>query len=274
MSFSGFVICDCYQKGKTTEPPYKEYMVFDEDGLYLEFPDNPNATEKDWDDEFEKEREFNHWKDTACPHEEMEYVYENIANNMGMSGFRAFIAENGGEKEYPVLSKYLPESNGGCLPANKAQDAYNELQKLQHNNKKIDKVVLRNKKTDEIIMIGDYDDDIPFGFFDKNKMFLLSNEGFHILEEKETEQYYIIFQSTDFTEYIENEKNTTFVCNKTKRGLSNCSMSLRNDMGESVNEYIVEKKQYDSSFYWNSVIVSLEKLLIGSIEVGNPVHWC
>lgn len=38
MSYSAYVICNCYQNGKTTDPPHKEFLRFDEEGLYLDIP--------------------------------------------------------------------------------------------------------------------------------------------------------------------------------------------------------------------------------------------
>ncbi len=101
MSYSAFVICNCFQKGKAIEPPRKEYVKFYEDGLYLDIPEN--LRKKDEQLVFQIDSDFDKWKNTACVHNEMELCYEYLSNNLGMGEFREVIKRLGCEKRFPNL---------------------------------------------------------------------------------------------------------------------------------------------------------------------------
>ena len=282
MSYGAYVICRCYQDGKTSKPPYQEYVKFDKDGFYLDYPSpNDDASEEEWDAYFEKESEFEQWKENACPHKEMEQAYESIANSMGMGEFRHFIEINGGNQQFPILSKGLPKANGGIMSTEDAQKAFDELQMLKRLNVAMDKIVLREKESQAMVMIGDYDQPIPFAFFDKDKMFFLNNQGFYILERMEengAENHYVLFHATQFYTLFVEEHKIAFCKYDENNQLEvfYASMGLR-DAKQSKGErtdFEVVKETVHGADYWSSVIDSLEIVFKASIETKNPVHWC
>lgn len=130
MSYSGYVICNCYMDGLTVDPPYKEFVRFDEDGLYLMVPED--IWEKNTEQALRMEAEFDDWKFTACEHEEMELAHEYLSNIIGMGSFRHVVNELGGKDRFPILSTYLPTVNGGILAAEFAKQLFGELTELEN----------------------------------------------------------------------------------------------------------------------------------------------
>lgn len=280
MSYSSFVVCRCYQDGKTSVPPFPELVVLDEDGLSLDIPETDLHTDEDWALYFEKQNQFDEWKHTACPHEAMEYAEAWLANGMGMAGFKSYLYSQGGMEVFPVLLKELPSANGGCMPASQAEKALHELHYLKGLKVPMEKIVLREKESKNVIMIGDYEDTIPFAFFDLNKKMILDNRGFFIVETKEVdgvENDYILFQAMEFSTVVVEEKRIAY-CDHHAKSLrigSYFPMQLgENKPLETETAYEVVKEIYQSDSYWNYIVEALEKICKAAVETQNPVHWC
>lgn len=280
MSYSSFVVCRCYQDGKTSVPPFAELVVLDEDGLSLNISETDLHTDEDWALYFEKQNQFDAWKNTACPHEAMEYAKAWLANGMGMAGFKSYLYSQGGTEVFPILLQELPSANGGCMSASQAEKALDELRYLKELKVPMEKIVLREKETQNIIMIGDYEDTIPFAFFDTNKKMILDNRGFFIVETKEVagvENDYILFQATEFSTVVAEEKRIAY-CDHQAKSLrigSYFPVQLgEHKPVETETAYEVVKEIYQSDSYWKYIIEALEKICIAAVETQNPVHWC
>ncbi|WP_300675502.1 hypothetical protein [Soonwooa sp.] len=280
MSYHGFVVCRCYQDGKTIAPPFPELVILDDDGIGYNISEDNLKTDEEWNDYFDKNDLLDQWKRTACPHEDMEISSEHICNSAGMSGFRNYLFEQGGNEKFPTLSKELPTHNGGAMSASQSEKALAELQLLKSLQPKIDKIVLRETKSHDVIMIGDYNETIRFGFFDYNKSLVLDSRGFFILEKKKiggVENEYILFHAKEFSTVVVDEKRVAFIDEHAK-GLNIGSyfpIQLgENKPAETEIAYEVVKEEFDGDDYWMSVIESLENLCKASIETQNPVHWC
>lgn len=95
-------------------------MIDDDGELTLDFP--KLGHEEDY-------ARFNEWMETGavCEHPGMEYVNIRISNWGGVRYFQAALEEAGWD-QFPTLHAYLPEANGGQLPASAASAAMEELQ--------------------------------------------------------------------------------------------------------------------------------------------------
>jgi hypothetical protein len=120
MGLGAFVSCRCWQDGLASAPPVpRELITRDEDfELCLSAPYEGNER---------LYREFEEWiARRACRHENMEQASVRVANWGGYRLFQAALAAAGWE-HLPTLRAYLPQHNGGTLPAEAAARAIAEL---------------------------------------------------------------------------------------------------------------------------------------------------
>lgn len=278
MSYSAFVICDCYQKGKTIEPPHKEYVKFDKEGLYIDIPDDLWKKEKK--KVFQMDNDFESWKNNACEHEEMELCHEHLSNNLGMEEFRENVKNLGGKVKYPVLTKYLPKVNGGILPAKYALDALKELIELKKEKHTEERVNLVEKQTNELIATVNAETHLFFVFTKyKNNTYYygIDNQGFFILrniKENEEEKLYVVFRSNSFRQKEISENETLFIDNKTNDVFC-CSVNLSMNQNKTDDfiEFIIKKEKVQSLSRYKFMIESLMNLTRASLKTGNPIHW-
>lgn len=272
MSFSAYVICNCYKDGKTTEPPYKEYLTTNEDEIAIHLP-NPI-----WDDEdlyLKMHNEFDEWKSTACEHPEMDFSFEHLTNNSGMSAFRHMIHRFGGIEKYPILTQYLPTTNEGTLPAECAHKALQELNLLELENTLEQLVILKEKSQGIIIAAGSIDKYHPFIFngpftfaIHKNVFFILEN-----VKNDEKQTFNILFQSTHFSQEIWND-SYKYIDKQTGHSFK-CPVQLHPIEDECLTNYdfLVTFEQHTIAYEYGYLLEPLKKLANASIITGNPIHW-
>lgn len=276
MGYNAFVVCNCYKEGKTTAPPYKEFLYEDEEGLGLELK---SIHDQDKTEYYQRHQEFDAWKQKACPHENLELANERLANSSGMTSFKAILHDFGGEKRFPILIKYLPTSNDGNLPSECAEMALKELCDLQQEPSTEKKIVLRlstgelrwttNLKYSTIFLTTGFKRE-QFGL-DKDGFFILAKRGF--LWFKATK---LVFRSKHFkqiplennkVQFIDTNSQKTFTC--TPYLYSETKDSPRQDFEFYVrieNALIADEYQY--------IIEPLIKLTTASMASGNPIIWC
>lgn len=275
MSYSGFVICRCYQDGKTSKPPYEEYVVFDENGLNFDYP-YPEKDEN-WDDFYQKDDAFEDWKNNSCPHKEMEYADEFLSNSSGMTTFREALQLSGGLDKFPTILAELPTCNGGCMPANKAKKVLEELDLFEKCNQKQTKIYLKNKVTDKVIAVCEEDNYSLFAFFDIDYLYALDKNGFFILRrelENDEEVYYEVFRSKNFRIVNDAAKKTTVIEENSIQRFRG-GIPMEENIGyPSVQYYDLEIKEVIVSDYCSFITEPLRKLAKASVATGNPIHWC
>src|SRR5689334_16854084 len=111
MSYSGRVPCSCVRDGLVSPPADGFAPTFDECGdLVVEPADGETAYG---------------WLRDACPHEFQDAAHEFLANAWGMAEFRTSVRDLG---RHHVLIRWLPTSNGGCIPASDVGAALAELE--------------------------------------------------------------------------------------------------------------------------------------------------
>ena len=276
MSYSAYVVCECHKLGKTIEPPHKEFLRFDEEGLYLDIPDY--LREKDEDAFFQMYSDFDEWERTACEHEEMKLADEYLSNISGMGAFRYVVNELGGEDKYPILTKYLPTANGGILPNEFAQQALEEITLLENEKTIEEKVLLIEKSTKSLIVSVSSDTYQLFIFTAQNKNnYGIDKDGFFIIENvKENDKIlsYVMFRSNNFIQKVISKDTYKFTDKESDTSFE-CSASLYSIEGEGTIDYEFEitKEKVGIAEEYDYMIVPLKKLLNASIISGNPIHW-
>jgi hypothetical protein len=118
MGLDATVMCNCFQSGKTTPPPFsREWLEIDAEG-YLNL-----KNEHDSDDNWGKKYE---WEQSCCEHEGMDFACERISNWTGYRQFQEALGEVGWQY-FPVLKEQLPSANGGLTPSEASKEALKEL---------------------------------------------------------------------------------------------------------------------------------------------------
>jgi hypothetical protein len=114
------VRCRCWQDGLASAPPVPRELIVEDEGrdLDLSVPYDGN------EDLYSR---FDHWvAQGLCAHKNMNLVSARIAN---WAWYRLFQRALGvaGWQRFPTLHAYLPQANGGTLPAAAASAALAEL---------------------------------------------------------------------------------------------------------------------------------------------------
>jgi len=275
MSYGAYVICNCFQEGKTTEPPHKEFLKFDDEGLCLDIP--KKLWKKGTKKVYQMLTDFDEWKRTACKHEEMELANEYLANITGMGAFRQIVRKLGGKNKFPILTKYLPKANGGILPAEFAQQAFDELLLLENEQTTEEKVVLLEKSTGSL-KASVSSDTYFFFLFSKNKnIYGIDKEGFFILEKakkKGEELFYIMFRSNSFIQQKISKSLYKFIDIPSGESYE-CSSNIDSNQEETTGDYEFEIKKQNVAIRieYQYIIEPLKLLSKASILSGNPIHW-
>lgn len=276
MGYDAFVICNCFKEGKTAEPPYKDFMKVDHEGMYL---DLETLYEQDKDEYFKRHQEFDEWKRSACPHEDMELVSERLANTSGMAAFKTILHEFGGEMRFPILTKYLPVANGGTLPTDYAEQALRELQDLEQEKPSEEKVVLKVKATGERKQSTNENHSNIFVWTAYNKQnYGIDKDGFFIIENRKflwTKKSKLVFRSTEFKQVAISKDKYRFIDNLTNKQFIGTTKIHPDGQEEPKDdfEFVVEKEIVPLATEYNYIIEPLKKLAIASIETRNPIIW-
>ena len=276
MSYSAFVICNCFKEGKTTEPPHKEFLKFDDDGLYLDVP--IEIWEKDEERTFQMESDFEEWKRTSCEHEDMELAYEHLSNESGMGAFKKIIQQLGGKNKFPVLTNYLPIANGGILPSEFSQLALNELELIEQANISEKRINLIEKSTGELLATTDLESYSIFSFFDVNKRYGIDKNGFFILEietKNDENVAYVMFRSNNFIQKRVSQETIKFTDKETgKHYFSTHEIKpFYSEVKSDILEFSLEFETVKVADYYKFMIEPLKILTKASIASGNPIHW-
>jgi hypothetical protein len=142
MGLDAYVSCRCWQDGLTTPPPVpRELIVRDEENrLALTVPYDGNE---------DLYRDFDSWVESgACGHEGMDQACVHVSNWTGYRLFQEALKAAGWE-HFPTLQAYLPENNGGELPAGEAPRALAELQRFSSGTRLGSYTYLADEETGE-----------------------------------------------------------------------------------------------------------------------------
>lgn len=275
MGYDAFVICNCFKEGKTKEPPYKDFMKFDVEGIYLDLDLNYEQDEHLY---LKKHQEFDDWKRTACPHKDMRFASEHLANISGMADFDNMLQEFGGEKRFPTLVKYLPVSNGGILPADFAEKVLNELKDIEQEKNSEKKIILRlnngerkwstNENHSEIFVWTGYNRE-QYGI-DKDGFFIIKNREFLWMRSSK-----LVFRSKDFKQVVLGKDKFQFIDNLTKNKYTGRAKIHPYGKEQPIQDFdfIVDREVTTLAAEYKYIIDPLKRRANASLETGNPIIW-
>lgn len=276
MSYSGYVICNCYKDGKTKEPPHKEFLRVNEEGIYLDIPDE--LWEKDEEKVNQMEKDFDEWERTACEHVEMKLAKEYLSNISGMIAFKIIVKELVGQDKFPILTEYLPTANDGFLPSEFAQQALEELLRIENEQTTEEKIVLIEKSTGSLKASINADTYCFFVFtaYSKN-IYGIDKDGFFILEkvkEKNEELSYIMFRSNNFIQQTISKDHYKFIDIPSGESYD-CTAKLHplEEEATDVYEFEVQIERVVIANQYKYMIEPLKRLAKMSILSGNPINW-
>lgn len=273
MGYSGYVVCDCYQQGKTIDPPHKEYVRFDRNGLDIYIPKEIMKKDKDIGSGIEEE--FYKWKKSSCEHEDMILEYESFSNSWGWFDFRTFINDSGGLLKFPVLTKYLPVASEGVLRVSLARAILKELTLLEALRPVQERVTLIEIESGEVLASSSSDEPLFITTASKHN-FYLDGSGFFIVPNiyDKDRMKMELFRSTNFVQHSLGIGKYTYtdIITGNKIECTHCLYPMRGH--EPLVDYEFEIR-YEPDYDWvHDIIHSLKILAEASVKTGNPVHWC
>jgi len=275
MGLDASVMCTCWQEGKTKPPPCPVYL--DEDGWLV--PDVPN------DDDSEQFMALHRWKQDACEHEGMHYVFERISN---WSGYREFLEalEQIGWAYFPTLLDELPSENGGSTSPAAAAQCLDELEVFKELADSGENTFLINTETGEVVhsYVAAYDG--VFIWDGREKLNIgIDPQGFFIRSSEDNRD---LFRSMRFeqrfladgrVEYFDADTEMRFVCKSVVSGKMipwpDGSITDEQDRVrlEKPKLLHVEQRRLGDAYY-DYIVEPLTTVFQAAVETGNPVRWC
>lgn len=275
MGYDAFVTCNCFKDGKTKEPPYKDFMKIDVEGIYL---DLDLTYEKDKDEYLKRHQEFDNWKRTACPHEDMKFASEHLANMSGMAAFKTMLHEFGGEKRFPILTKYLPVANGGTLPAEYAEKVLNELKDIEQEKTSEKKVIRRQNTGDKIWSTNEFHSDIFVWTAYNRENYGIDRDGFFIIKNRNflwMKASKLVFRSKDFKQVVLGNDKFKFIDNLTNNQYMGTAKihPFGKEQPSQDFDFIVDMEVTTLATEYRYIIEPLKRVTNASLETENPVIW-
>ncbi|MEV4255146.1 hypothetical protein AB0J52_18490 [Spirillospora sp. NPDC049652] len=265
MGLDAFVLCRCWQDGRTTEPPVpRERIKSDDYGPYLDGESGATLLMDPLDGVFQM------WKaGAACPHEHMEIARERIASWGGVASLRQAM-ENAGWERFPVLREHLPESNGGELPAERADEALAELAAFRACDRVGTEVVLLDEDTGDVVATGirAYRGVFVWDGMARRRVGV-DERGLFVSDDSGRE----LFRALRCTQRRVRAGRVRF---RAEDG-AETTLDLTSTIGERDGSYptrlhVVERPL--GGAYFDSVLEPLRKVCEAAVETGNPVVWC
>ncbi len=259
MGLDAFVRCRCYQDGLVAAPADLEpYIDADDEFLCLDLP---------YDGYEEAHQRFDDWMASECEHPDMEYASEYLSN---WAGYRLFqnALERAGWHHFPVLKEYLPESNGGQLPEDLAEEALEELLVFQALPRLGEDFRLVESASGKILWRGV---DVYDGIFiwAKEREYGISRKGFFVRLRASQK---VVFRSNDFTQEVVDGR-ATYRCRETGVTYQDAEPLGEPEGDHYPGNFHLEPFQHRPEDFLY-IVEPLERILTASLETGNPVCWC
>lgn len=259
MGLDAFVRCRCYQDGLVSPPAdLADHVDSDEEFFCLDLPF----------DGYEEEHErFDDWVASGCEHPDMEYASEYLSN---WGGYRLFqnALERAGWHHFPILQEYLPESNGGMLPADLATAALEELLVFQALPRLGEDFRLVESASGKVLTKGV---DVYDGIFiwAEEREYGIDRKTFFV---RDRESKKVLFKSRDFTQKVVNGRALYRCCETGKSYADGIPLGLAEGDHYPGGFHLEPFQHRPEDFHY--VVEPLERILTASVEVDNPVCWC
>lgn len=266
MGLDAEVSCTCYQQGWAISPFPEHTRVDDEGELVLDLPRRGHEDEHAL---------FEEWlyNGSLCEHPEMVFCRVRISNWGGYRSFQSALEETGWE-HFPTLHAYLPENNGGHLPAHAAGTALEELETFRRIYAGTIPVLV-NVETGELVNPLGYSimgGRTPAGF---PYVVGIDRDGIYVAEG--ADQPHVLFRSSLFEQHLTpgQEDISPAPWLVTYRDVATgeecrCPLPLVAPIG-SITLQVKQRGQTAARFTY--ILDPLEQILQASVLTGNPVRW-
>lgn len=286
MGLDASVMCNCFERGRTTDPPVpRDWLRVDEDG-YLNI-----KPEHDSDDA--SDAVFG-WMQDCCEHPDMDHASERIGNWPSYRLFQQSLGEVGWH-HFPALVDELPRANGGVTQPTMAAFALIELEEFRRagdvgrNPCLVDTmsglVVSQHVAAYKGLIIMDGRSGLDAGL-DQNCFFIRDRAtGVERFRASRFRQElldlgrYMKGPEPGRTVFTDLDSGRSFECRMavSGRAIPWPDGRMTDDGGRSNFEHPVElhvEVRRGQSTQFESVVGALEKVFQASVETGNPVRWC
>lgn len=283
MGLGAYVNCACYRRGRTHPfpiPDFEPYFKFDADGvLGLDLPYEGYEYEHD---------SIQTWMQSACHHEDMELVSEQLANWTGYLAFLQSLSQIGW-KYFPTLRQELPRANDGHTLAGYALRMLHELEIFSKLVRYTQNAFLVNTLTGNVIQ--EYIAAMKGVFvFNKRRGYRMGvdPQGFFIQQsaDEEVEEWGEVFRANRFEQRIVKRDETgkprqvEFYCAETEARFNTDLALIQYEMmgaGQLLMPHYpgamhLEIRQMDVHHY-DYILKPLRKICHASVCSGNPIVW-
>lgn len=280
MGLDATVRCRCFEEGKLKPGPVPSDDVYVDEEGYLSSRKLDTAHERLAYRQFcarygDLQREFENWAESCCEHEGGDYCSEWVSNWSGCAEFESLVEDAGGEAEFPLLSKLLPEANGGTYPAEMAAATLEELDRFIEKVSDVDEWVLCDAETGAEVWTSTEKASFPWmmGPFDEVRMIggkvRFSHAGNPPVETTHFKQVPLGKPSKGGCQRME------IICLDTDATTETFDSVGPEGAPKIGREFYVTSKKapflYEGK-YWTAE--RIRNLLVASLETGNPIRWC
>ena len=280
MGLDATVRCRCFEEGKLKPGPvpYDDLYIDGEGYIASRRLDTRRAElgRRRFAARYgELEKAFYDWSDHCCEHENGDYVVEWVSNWAGVVEFESRVEEAGGEAEFPLLSHMLPHGNGGIYPVELAEATLKELDRFLEIITNVDEWVIVDAETEEKIwtstpgstfawMRGPYDEVGMAG----GKVYF-EHAGLPRVETTHFKQRPVGKRAPNGYQQV------YITCLDTgKEALTFNGIGVGEGKRAEREFYVTSEK---APFLWEGKYGTAERirrLLLASLETGNPIRWC
>ncbi|WP_133908710.1 hypothetical protein [Actinophytocola oryzae] len=264
MGVSGYVHCNCLRDGRARPPAELSDIVVDRDGCW-------DVSDGDW----RRRLVLNEWLQRACPHREMEFITERVANHGFLGRFSSEMEELG-RQHFPVLEHVLSQLNAAPVPAELGQAALAEVDYFIQRAFIEDDALLYEAGTDVVIWDEAYGRaveqaaDLGMG---------VDLGGFFVrraCEDGDVE----LFRATRFTqEVVDPGDDTTPPSVRFADGTHEVTLPI-GPIGypgvgpERVPANLETRTRPPTLHDYRFSVYALRRLFAAAVETGNPINWC
>lgn len=284
MGLDAYVPCNCFRDGHTTLPPFPlTWLKVGEDGE-VDFIEAHDSVENGI--------KLDEWRQSCCPHGEMEFAAERISNWPGYRLFQAALVEVGWS-HFPVLQNQLPDINGGSTPAVESRKALRELDSFSTLGAIGHRTVLVDSDSgDELresvtayggIFIWSASMGVNIGVDAEGVFVVQAETGQELFRAASIRQSSrdgtAITAETDDVIWEDLDTGRTYPA-----GIAIHGKEIPWDDGIWHKPGLGNRFEYPSQVHveqrtrcasdFNSITRALRSVFAASIETGNPVHWC
>ncbi len=217
--------------------------------------------------------EFERWAEQPCEHEWGDYCSEWISNWSGVSAFRDRVEDAGGEVEFPLLSHLLPHANGGQYPVELAEPTLKELDRFIKKVSDVDEWVLCDHETDKEVWTSTEGGSFTWMYSFNQRIGMSGGKVFFAGPDSYIETSHFRQEPTGDPD-VHGAQRMRIVCLDQDAETFAFDSLGPEDSPKTAREFYVTSKKapflYEGK-YWTAEYI--RRLLVASIETGNPIRW-